>query len=165
MKTKFEYQFELLKQEIDTLQNSIRSYDSMIMEIKKWAVAVYSGFLAIKFHKDYSEVSKQNTDILVYAIVAIFLFWLIDSIFKSIQGCIIKRYSEIENFINSDDFKTSMEIGEITNIKIPDIRSQFKVTLRNKFKDIIKHGTRFHNHLLYLAMLLLTIILLNSKTS
>ena len=152
MRSKFEYQFELLKQEIDVLQNSIRAYDSMIMEVKKWAVAIYSGFLLVKLNND-------NIDFIKYGIIGIFLFWLIDSILKSIQGRYIKRYSEIENYFNSELFNESIKAENISNIRVPDISNQFKVTLELKIKDIIKHGFRFHNYLLYLSMLLFSVIL------
>lgn len=152
MRSKFEYQFELLKQEIDVLQNSIRAYDSMIMEVKKWAVAIYSSFLIVKLNND-------NIDFIKYGIIGIFLFWLIDSMLKSIQACYIKRYSEIENYINSEHFNENIQAEDISNIRVPDISNQFKVTLGFKIKDIIRHASRFHNHLLYLSMLLFSAIL------
>ena len=152
MQSKFEYQFELLKQEIDVLQTSIRNYDSMVMEVKKWAVAIYSGFLVIK-------LNSENAKILAYGLISIFLFWLIDSILKSIQGCYIKRFAEIERFLNSEHFRTSIDAGEIKSIQVPDISSQFRVTPKNKIRDIMTHGFRFHNYLLYLAMLVLSGIL------
>jgi hypothetical protein len=47
MSTNFDYQFELLKFELDTLQQGIRTYDSILFIIKGWAITIF-GMTAVK---------------------------------------------------------------------------------------------------------------------
>jgi len=45
MDDEFQYKFELLKQEMDNLQNGIRNYDGTLFTIKGWAITVFSAFI------------------------------------------------------------------------------------------------------------------------
>lgn len=78
MDDEFQYKFKLMKQEIDNLQNGIRSYDSILFIIKGWAITVFTAFI-------FFAADKQRPLYLNICAVAVILFWFLDSIYKSIQ--------------------------------------------------------------------------------
>lgn len=152
MKDKFTLKFELLKQELDNVQSSIRTYDNLVMDVKKWAITVFTAIVIFSFE---NKISFGFT----IGVISIFLFWLIESIFKSIQGIFIQRSNEIESFLKSDAFEKAIEKENFGEFIIPDTGRKFAVRYLDKWKDILRKGIMLHTSMLYFTMLVILIMI------
>ncbi|MDY7079787.1 MAG: hypothetical protein SXV54_23120 [Chloroflexota bacterium] len=148
MDDKFEYKFELLKQEMDTLQSGIRTYDGTLFTIKGWAITIFSAFI-------FFAADKQKPIFLAFCAMAIMLFWLLDSIYRSMQRIYIFRYNEIERFLQSPDFSQAVAERSFNNFRVPNVGTSFDVKGKAKYIAIFQAGIMLHNALLYIAMLVL----------
>ena len=145
----FEYQFDLLKQEMGTLQEGIKTYDSLIFTIRGWAITVFSAFV-------FFAADKQKPIFLGLSAIAVILFWLVDSIYKSIQHVYIHRYNHIEKFLQSPEFIQAIQERTFKNFAISQIGGSFRqVTGKDKFHKIVQTACMFHNFVLYVSMLFL----------
>lgn len=151
MNSEFQYKFELLKQEIDILQNGIRTYDNTLFMIKGWSITIFSAFITFAADKD-------KPVFLIYCGISIMLFWLLDSIYKSIQRIYISRYNEIESFLKSSDFDKAIKEESFDCFQVVNTGSGFKISGKEKYKAIFRAGIMLHNFLPYLVMLILTSI-------
>ena len=145
----FECQFDLLKQEMGTLQEGMKTYDGIIFTIRGWAITVFSAFV-------FFAADKQKPIFLGLSAIAVILFWLIDAIYKSIQNVYIHRYNDIEKFLQSQEFIQAIQEQAFKNFAISQIGASFRqVTGKDKFHGIIHSALMFHNFVLYVSMLFL----------
>ena len=150
MSDEFEYRFELLKQEMATLQDGIKTYDGILFTIKGWAITIFSAFI-------FFAADKQKPIFLVICAVAVMLFWLLDAIYKSIQGVYIHRYNQIEEFLRSPQFTKTIQERSFNDFSISRVGASFKVGREEKFKTIFRAALMLHNFVLYVAMLILIV--------
>ena len=150
MNDEFQYKFELLKQEMDTLQSGIRTYDGTLFTIKGWAITIFSAFI-------FFAADKQKPIFLTFCAIAIVLFWLLDSIYRSIQRIYIKRYNQIERYLQSPEFTQAVEARSFKDFHVPNAGSGFTVAGKEKYIAIFQASFMFHNFLLYAVMLILTL--------
>ncbi len=155
MNDEFQYKFELLKQEMDMLQSGMRNYDGFLFTIKGWAISIFSAFI-------FFAADKQKPIFLGLCAISISLFWILDSLFKSIQNNYTHRYNQIEKYLQSPEFSQAVSERSFKNFSAPNISSGFKLSGRKKFAGIIHSAFQFHNYMLYLAMLILTAAMLLS---
>jgi len=144
----FHYKFELLKQEIDNLQNSIRNSTGNVFTIRSWAISAFSAFI-------FFAADKQKPIFLVFGAISILLFWFLDSIYRSIHRVFLHRYNQIEKFLRSPEFTQSVVNRSFKDFPIPGTSLSFKMSLREQFKSIFKEAYLIHNSTLYIAMLAL----------
>jgi hypothetical protein len=85
------------------------------------------------------------------------LFWLFDSIYRSIQRIYINRYNQIERYLQSSKFTQAIEERSFKDFLVPNAGSGFAVAGKEKYMAIFQAGFMFHNFLLYAAMLILTL--------
>lgn len=147
---KFQYKFELLKQELETLHDYRRTYDGILFIIKGWAITVFSAFVLFT-------IDKQKPVILIFCAMAVILFWLLDSIYNNIQSVFILRYNQIEKFLKSPKFDEAIENRSFEDFQVPNIEAGFDSLLKNKYTVVLTTGIKFHNALLYVAMLILIV--------
>lgn len=148
----FEYKFELLKQEMETLQEGIRTYDTNLFTVKGWAITIFSAFVI------FAAQARQPM-YLAFCAIAVVLFWLVDAIFKSIQRIYTHRYNRIEQFLQSPTFAQAIAERSFKDFRIPDTGSGFRVTNKERWPAIFSAAIMLPTSLLYVAMLLLTITL------
>ncbi|WLE97636.1 MAG: hypothetical protein QTN59_02110 [Candidatus Electrothrix communis] len=153
MNDEFQYKFELLKQEIEILQNGIRTYDGILFTIKGWSITVFSTFI-------FFAADKQKTIFIVYSTITILLFWILDSLFKSIQKVYTHRYNQLERFLQGDEFSQALTERTFKTFPVPNIQNGFNLSGKEKLIDIFHSAIQFHNYILYLSMLTLAIIIL-----
>lgn len=150
----FAYQLELLKQEMDMLQNSIRGYDSMLFTIKGWAITIFSGIVLFA-------VDKQKPVLYLFCIASVLAFWLIDAFYKSTQNLLIKRYRKIEILLQSPDFETVMINRTFGNFQIPHFQESWVDAQRpERLKLVIRAALQGHTYTLYVFLLILAIAML-----
>jgi len=148
MNDEFDHKFDLLKQEIDNLQNGIRNYDTILFTVKGWAITIFSAFV-------FFAVGKGRSVFLAFCALAIILFWLLDSIYRSIQRVYIRRYNDIERFLRSPEFAQAVQERSFKGFRIPDIGESFHVAEARKYRDILQVSFALQNAILYVVMLTL----------
>lgn len=146
----FEKKFELLKQEIDIVQQGIRTYDNISFIIKGWAITIFSSLLYLSFN-------KENSSFIIYSALAVILFWFLDSIYKSIQKVYITRHIAIEKYLRTKDFDLAVEKQDFGDFVITDINSGFKHQKNLKIIEVLYSGSKFHTYILYFFMILINL--------
>ncbi|MDJ0617777.1 MAG: hypothetical protein QNJ63_13725 [Calothrix sp. MO_192.B10] len=101
----FDYQIDLLKEELKHVDGAIRQHDEITKSIKNWAILTWTGSIGF---------ALQNKNLLPFigltAIIPV-VFWVVDGSFRRIQRSFITRTQEISNFVNSDEFITAAQNG------------------------------------------------------
>jgi hypothetical protein len=149
----FQFKVDMLKHEMDAVQEGIRTYGQVQFTIKGWAVTVFTGALAFA-------LDKNEYRLFFLCVIAVLLFWVLDSIFKSIQEVYIIRATKIEEKLrNLVTFWGS--IDPQPSIEFPAIEKAFtKFEGRAKCKAVIKASATFQLWLLYFVMQFVIFILL-----
>jgi hypothetical protein len=152
MDDNFKFKFELLKQEMDSVQKGIHTYGQLQFTIKGWAITLFSGFVIFALDKDMWVI------LVVGAAVVIF-FWFLDASFKGLQKVYLDRAKKIERFLQ----KVEPAKGEraFENFRVPNTESGFnRLKGWKKAKDFL--CTLFLPRLcpLYLVMLAAMVVLI-----
>ena len=92
--TRFEYQLDILKIEIETVNDSIRQMDKMGESIKNWAILIWAAAIGASISQD-----KLNPYIALTATIPL-AFWLVDTWYRRIQRKFIWRSIQISKFLN-----------------------------------------------------------------
>lgn len=148
MSDEFECQFDLLKQEMTTLQDGVKTYDGILFTIRGWVITIFSAFI-------FFAADKQKPIFLAFCAIAVLLFWLLDSIYKSIQKVYIHRYNDIERFLQSPDFTQAIQERSFGKFIVSNVGASFRVTGKDKLLSILRSGMMIHNGILYISMLIL----------
>ena len=149
MNDEFDYKFELLKQEMEILQNGIRTYDSNLFTIKGWAITVFSAAI-------YFSLQARRPVYLVLSAASVLLFWMVDAVFKTVQRIYISRYNKIEQFLQSPQFAQAVAERSFKDFIIPDVSGGFHLRTSKMWPAILQAAIVLPTMLLYVAMLVLT---------
>ena len=76
----FEYQLDILKLEIETVNASIRQMDKMGESIKNWAILIWAAAIGATITQE-----KLNPYIALTAVIPL-VFWLIDTWYRRIHA-------------------------------------------------------------------------------
>lgn len=97
----FEFQKNLLTEEIKYIHSIITDYDDLSFKIKGWAVTIWSAVVAFG--------AKENAPLVIIASIPVLIaFWILDAYFKQYQRRSMSRISVIEDFLNSKyDFENN----------------------------------------------------------
>jgi hypothetical protein len=113
-KESFQYQMDLLKMEIQTIDNIIARMDGMAQATKNWAIGIWTGSLAITLSQP--ELRKF---VIVSAVTPI-LFWYVDAYFRRLQTRSIFRSRKISEFLNSHKLVESFQNNKLVDFTIFD---------------------------------------------
>lgn len=114
LRESFQYQLDLLKMEIQSIDNVIARMDEMAQASKNWAITLWTGSIA--FTLSQPEIRKF---VIVSAITPI-LFWYMDAYFRRLQTRSIFRMQKIREFLNSKKLTSSFEKNELIDFIIYD---------------------------------------------
>lgn len=92
----FEFQKDLLKNEIEYIHSKIETYDDLSFKIKGWAVTIWSVVVA------YGAQNK-NSLVILSSLPALITFWILDAYFKQYQRHSRFRMGRIEKFLDSKE--------------------------------------------------------------
>lgn len=106
----------LLFKEIDIVHSSIRKFDDLSNNLKKWTIVAWSGSIAVCFH------NPTLTDYIYATGILPLLFLLSDAHLHRLQRSFIYRFSKITAFINSDAFDNALTSNDYSLIKLLDPR-------------------------------------------
>lgn len=150
MDDEFEYKFELLKQEMACLQDSIRTYDSNLLTIKGWAITIFSAFV-------FFSAQAKRPAYLVFCAASVMLFWLVDALFKELQMVFIHRYNRIEHFIQSQEFAEAVVGRSFKKFPVPDTSSGFRLIFKERVPNYLWAIIGLPTSVLYVVMLAMTV--------
>jgi hypothetical protein len=149
----FAYQLDLVKQEMDMLQNSIREYDSILFTIKGWAITLFSGIILFA-------IDKQTPSLYLFCIVSVLAFWLIDAFYKSTQNFLISRYRRIEELLRSPEFEEIMRNRDFANFPVPYFQDGwFNTSKPRRSRLVLKAALQWHTFVLYAFLTLLALVM------
>lgn len=151
MKDEFDYRYEILLKEMETLQANIRGFNQILFRIKGWAVTVFSGFI-------FFGVKESEPILFFVGSMSVILFWVLDAIYKKFQRKFIVRHNRIEHFLRTDEFSKALEKRSFHGFHIPDFSGRFSVKNHTEKTTIKKAAFYWHTSLLYIAMLLLSML-------
>ena len=116
--TKFEYQLDILKVEIDTVNASIRQMDKMGESIKNWAILIWAAATGATITQ-----GALNSYIAFTAIIPL-AFWLVDTWYRKIQRKFIWRSIQISKFLNDERLESSFQQGRMVDFNLFDPKSR-----------------------------------------
>lgn len=107
-----DYQLDILKLEIETINSTIRQMDEITKSIKEWTIGLWTaavgGALATK---------DLNAYVAVTAVIPI-LFWFVDIWHRRIQRKFIWRSIEISNFLNDNRLMESFTAQKLIRFHV-----------------------------------------------
>jgi len=100
----FEYQFQLLRDEIATIHAKITSFDDLAFRVKGWAATLWAGLVGYA-------VGQGKPEGIALSIPLMVAFWILDASFKTYQQRVRARMGIIEQFLNraSQDSGASLQ--------------------------------------------------------
>lgn len=119
-KEAFTYQLDMIKNEVNSLNDGINQINTITQSIKNWAITVWSGSIALFLIKSQYDLKKY----IIFTSIIPLLFWIVDGMWRRHQRRMIYRTTVISKFLNSQDFKKSFEKSELVNFKVLDIRAR-----------------------------------------
>lgn len=114
----FEYQLDILKLEIETVNASIRQMDKMGESIKNWAILVWAAAIGATISQE-----KLNPYIALTAMIPP-VFWLVDTWYRRIQRKFIWRSIQISKFLNDDRLTQSFNAQKLVGFVLFDPKSR-----------------------------------------
>ena len=145
--TKFEYQLDILKIEIETVNASIRQMDKMGESIKNWAILTWAAATGATITQE-----KLNPYIALTAVIPL-VFWLVDTWYRRIQRKFIWRSIEISKFLNDERLSKSFVQQKMVDFVLFDPKS--RLTKGEKYEQFVgwKRVMMFRSlSLLYLSL-------------
>jgi len=141
-KSIFDYQIEILNNELKSIDGAIRQHDEITKSVKNWAVVTWTASLGFTLKE-----LALNPYIALTAVIPL-VFWLVDGSFRRIQRSFIARLEEIELFFNSESFKVAASTGSA--IDFPLLARRRKI---DKFKNTLLGAMCFRSvALLYVGL-------------
>lgn len=149
MKDLFDFRLEILKQEVDHLQNNIRNYNNILYVIKGWSITLFSGLVALAVQQDRSAI-------LIAALLTIPMFWMIETFARQLQKVFIARYHKVEWFLRSHTkLKAAWEKGAFPDLNFPDMIARYSVEDMDVKTSFFYHAKNRHTSSLYIMELFL----------
>lgn len=115
---KLEYQLDILKLEIETINSTIRQMDAMTEKIKNWAILTWAAATGATI-----TTPDMNPYIAFTAAIPL-AFWFVDGWYRRIQRRFIWRSSQISDFLNDGRLARSFEKEGIVDFVLFDPASR-----------------------------------------
>jgi hypothetical protein len=150
----FEFQLEMFKKEIDTINQTISRFDEHARATRNWALVTWAGSIALILRD-----TTLHSYIYFTAFVPI-LFWLVDARWTSSLRKFLYRQDKINEFLNSADYQKSFEKKTLVGFTLYDPSgSQYKHTKEfRKYINIFRSATKYLEvSAFYIGMIILSI--------
>ena len=130
----FEFQLELLKGEIDTINTIIGRMDTITQATKNWAIVTWTGSVGFSLGNSEARPYLAATAILPL------IFWIIDATWRRLQKRSVYRAKKISEFINEGGLLEAYKNQKIDKFMVLDpigyshkYESEYRsyVTMRN----------------------------------
>jgi hypothetical protein len=110
----FQYQLDLLKREVEIIDNAIARIDGITQNIKNWALVIWIGVIT---------VALSDPDLrryIIYSGVIPMSFWLLNARWSYFSRGFIYREAKISEFLNSDRLRESFQEQRLIGLKVLD---------------------------------------------
>jgi hypothetical protein len=148
MTDEFDHKFELLKLEIQILQDAIRNYDTILFTIKGWAITLFSAVV-------FFSAQSAKPLYLVFCTASVLLFWVVDAVFKVTQRRLIERYSIIQSFLQGPQFSQAVKERSFKDFVLPDLFDSVGRRKKNRLLLLIRSMFYVSTAIIYVIMLVL----------
>ena len=113
-KTEFEIRYEILMKEWDYTQTKIGRFDTIVFQIRSWAITSLAGLLAVA-------VTQHKPSLMIFGIFITLLFLLNDAVQKSFQRSAIARCNEIEAYLGGESLSIDISSEKFSGIEFPKL--------------------------------------------
>jgi hypothetical protein len=110
----FEFQLEILKQEIETINASIRQMDLMTEKVKNWAIVTWTAATGAAISR-----GELRPFIALTSFIPV-VFWMVDLYYRRIQRKFIWRSRQITEFLNDGRLAQSFEAKQVVDFRLFD---------------------------------------------
>jgi hypothetical protein len=121
-----EAKFELLKQEMQAVQQGIRALDTTSFAIKGWCVTLSAAIAGVA-------ATKDRPLLLLIGFGVALAFWLLDAHYKAVQRVYIRRDLRMERVLKGADVLALLSSGRL---RVPGMASRFTVPRRGSIKKL-----------------------------
>lgn len=152
----FEFQVELLKVEIDLINQTITRFDEHTRATRNWAIVIWTGSIVL---------ALGDADLRKYVILTAILpvlFWLIDARWTTLLRRFLYRLDKISEFLNSVGLAESFKQQRLVDFIVLDPRGkQYKGTKEfAKKANILRSALRYGEvSTFYFGLMIISIIL------
>jgi hypothetical protein len=148
-KSAFDYKLEILMKEWDYVQSHIGRLDSIIFNIRGWAISAFTAMIAIS-------ATQKIPNLMLLAMLPVLMFWFIDALHKNFQLNFILRGREIETYLASNALLDDAKWQSGISITAPDLSGSFrKRPFFDRVRRVLKAATLWNVWIIYSAMLCL----------
>lgn len=110
----FKYQLEILKVEINIINETIARCDEHTRATRNWAIITWAGSIALALG------SKDLRQYIILTAVLPIFFWLIDTRWTSVLRAFLFRRNKISEFLNDIRFFQSFEQKQLIEFSVLD---------------------------------------------
>ena len=152
-KASFEFQLEILKNEIQIINQTMGRLDQMTQAIKNWMIVIWGGSIAVVFGEP--DLRKY----VIFTAVLPILFWYSDALWRYYVSQFVYRERKISEFLNSDKLLESFRLNKLVEFTVLDPASrEYRKTI--EFKKSVRFWRGFWNgevSLLYVGLITISI--------
>ena len=116
--TLLEFQLDMLKSELETVNATIRQMDEITKSVKEWAIGLWTAAVGGAI-----VTSRLSPFVGITAAIPL-LFWLVDTWHRRIQRKFIWRSDEISRFLNGPALSKSFESNRVVGFTLLDPASR-----------------------------------------
>jgi len=149
-----EYRLEILKQEIQIIDNTIGRLDKIILQTKNWAITIWAGSVALM-------LKESKEEFLLFSLFIPLIFWISHVRWAKALLEVSYRQSKISEFLNSKEFDNFFETQSLNDFKIFDpIGKQYKDDVNFKKETGYWQAVKYKDtSLIYIGLVLATMAL------
>jgi hypothetical protein len=145
----FDVQLELLQAELAHIDSAIRQHDEITKSIKNWAIVTWTASVGFGL-KD-----RDPHGFLMLTAVVPMVFWIVDGSYRRIQRSFIKRSQQIADFVNSPNFRLSVNNGTAMDFPLLLMRRKSQ-----EFNDTVLGTMLFRSvSFLYIGLIICSLVL------
>ena len=133
-----DFQLDILKIEISSIQEVIARLDQFTQTTKNWSVTMWAGGLG------FAITQVELRDFALVTAVIPLIFWILDAWWRRLQKRSIYRQLQISKFLNSEDLSKSISNQKLVGFTLLD-----PVGTAHKNEDDYKVAVSFKKTLLY----------------
>jgi hypothetical protein len=147
------YLLDILKMEIESINNIIDRMDGITQTTKNWAIVTWAGSVALSLTE-----SSLRAYISLTAILPL-IFWYIDAHWRYLQWRSIYRLNKIHDFLNSESLQQSFVQNKLVDFKVLDpIGRQYSDDAEYKSAVSIRRTRKFATvRIFYLTLVFISL--------